>query len=65
MTKYDKVCKALLEKTRDTDNWITLTKQTDVRHKGKYAIRNLCTNQIGNISYNSLDEVIKEFELII
>ena len=64
MTKYDKVCKALIDKTRNTGNWVTLTKNVNGSHTGKYALRNLYNNNIiSNVSYNTLDEVIKEYDL--
>lgn len=65
MNKFEKVRIALQEKTRETDNFITLTKNVDARHEGKYAIKNIATNSVGAISYKTLDEVIKEFELTI
>ena len=63
MTKYDKVCQALMNKTKDTVNFITLTTNVDARHTGKYAIKNVITNNVGDISYKTLDEVIKEYDL--
>lgn len=63
MTKFEKVSEALTEKTRGTENWITLTKNVDGRHTEKYTTRNLITNQTGSISFKNLDEVIKHFEL--
>ena len=43
MKKFDKVKKALEEKTRYSDNFITLTTNFDCRHRGKYAIKNVIT----------------------
>ena len=63
MTKFEKVKKALENKTRGTSNYITLTKNVDARHNGKYATRNIRTNNISGISYNTLKEVIEEFDL--
>lgn len=63
MTKFEKVQKALMEKTKDTSNWITLSDNIDCRHKGKYVLRNVITNSICEISYKTLDEVIREFNL--
>lgn len=63
MTKFEKVKRALEEKTRYTSNFITVTKKVDGRHSGKYAIQNTETNNISNISYKTLDEIIKEFDL--
>ena len=65
MTKYEKVCKALMDKTKDTVNFITLTTNVDARHTGKYAIKNVATNNVGSTSYKTLDEVIKEYDLTI
>lgn len=65
MTKFEKVKLALENKTRNTNNFITLTKNVDTRHKGKYVIQNVVTRNINNVSYKTLDEVINEFELII
>ena len=65
MTKYEKVCRALMNKTKDTVNFITLTTNIDARHTGKYAIKNVLTNSVSGISYKTLDEVIKEYDLII
>ena len=63
MTKYEKVCKALMNKTKDTVNFITLTTNVDARHTGKYAIKNVVTNNVSGTSYKTLDEVIKEYDL--
>lgn len=44
MTKFEKVKKALEEKTRNTGDWITLTTELDARHKGcKYTTVNVIT----------------------
>ena len=63
MKKFEKVNKALIEKTRDTDNWMRVTKNVDARHKGKYALQNIVTNSISSHSYKTLDEIIKEYDL--
>ena len=63
MNKFEKVKRALEEKTRYTSNSITVTKNVDGRHTGKYAIQNTVTNNISNISYKTLDAIIKEFDL--
>ena len=63
MTKYEKVCEALMNKTKDTWNFITLTTSVDARHTGKYAIKNVVTNNVSSTSYKTLDEVIKEYDL--
>ena len=63
MIKFEKVCNALKEKTKDTGNFITLTKNVYAGSKGKYATKNIITNNISQITYKSLDEVIKEYDL--
>ena len=63
MSKFDKVKKALEEKTRYTNNFITLTTNVDCRHRGKYAIKNVITNNVLDISFKTLNDVIKEYEL--
>jgi len=63
MAKFEKVCKALEEKTRDTGNYITLTKNVYAGSKGKYATRNIITNNISQITYKTLEEVIDEYNL--
>lgn len=63
MTKFERVKLELENKTRNTDNFITLTKNVDARHKGKYVIQNVFTRNTSNVSYKTLDEVINEFEL--
>ena len=63
MKKFDKVKKALEEKTRYSDNFITLTTNFDCRHRGKYAIKNVITNNVLNISFKTLNDVIKEYNL--
>ena len=63
MSKFDKVKKALDEKTRYTNNFITLTTNVDCRHRGKYAIKNVITNNVLDISFKTLNDVIKEYEL--
>lgn len=63
MTKLEKVQNALIDKTRNTGNWITITTNVDVRHNGKYAIRNIVTNHIQEVSYKTLDEIIREYKL--
>ena len=63
MNKFEKVKKALEEATKGSNNFITITKNVDARHSGKYAIKNVVTNNISSISYKTLDEVIKEYQL--
>lgn len=61
--KFKKVNEALMNKTRDTVDYVRLTKNTNCRHKGKYAIQNVATNNTSGISFKTLDEVIKEYDL--
>jgi hypothetical protein len=64
MTKFEKVKKALENKTCNTDNYKTLTKELDCRHKGKkYAIRNVVTSKIQAEAYKTLDEIIEAYDL--
>lgn len=63
MNKFEKVKKALEEATKESNNFITITKNVDARHSGKYAIKNVVTNNVSNISYKTLDQVIKEYQL--
>lgn len=64
MTKFEKVKKALQEKTRDSANFITITTNLDCRHKGKkYAIRNVVTSKIQAEAYKTLDEIIEAYDL--
>jgi hypothetical protein len=63
MRKFERVNKALMEKTRETDNWVKVTRNVNASHKGKYALQNVVTNHIGSHSYKTLDEIIEEFEL--
>jgi len=65
MNKLNKVKKSLENKTEGTSNFITVTTNTDARHSGKYAIKNLATNNTTSKSYNTLKEIIEEFELTI
>ena len=63
MSKFDKVKKALESKTEGTNNYITLTKNVNAAHGGKYTTKNMITNNTSMISYKTLEEVIKEYEL--
>lgn len=63
MKKFDEVNKAIMDLTADTENWVRLSKKTDCRHSGKYVLRNIYTNNAAAISYKTLNEVIKEFDL--
>lgn len=65
MSKFEKVQKALEVKTENTENYVTITKNVDARHSGKYALKNIITNSVGSISYKTLNDIIKEFELSI
>lgn len=63
MTKFEKVNKALMEATKDTSNYLRITKNVFANQKGKYALQNVVTNNILLQSYNTLDEIIEEFNL--
>lgn len=65
MTKFEKVKRALEDKTEKTSNFITLTTNVDLRHTGKYAVKNVITNSVGSISFKTLKEVIEEYNLTI
>ncbi|HHT96647.1 MAG TPA: hypothetical protein GXZ90_01975 [Clostridiales bacterium] len=65
MTKFEKVCKALEIQTFATNNYITLTKNVSAASNGKYATENIITNNISQITYNTLDDIIKEYDLTI
>ena len=61
---FNKVKECLEEKTKNTDNFLTLTKNTDCRHNGKYVTKNVVTGNISNISFKTLKEVIEYYNLI-
>lgn len=63
--KFEKVKNALELSTRDSSNWLTITRSVDCRHTGKYALQNVITRNVLPYSYNTLDEIIKEFNLVI
>lgn len=64
MKKYEKVKKALQEKTRGSENFITITTNLDCRHRGKkYAIKNVVTTNIKPEAYKTLNEIIKVYNL--
>lgn len=63
MTKFEKVKKALEDKTRNTSDFITLTTETDARHTGKYTTRNVITHNTESGSYKTLKQVIEEYKL--
>lgn len=63
MTKFEKVANALMEKTKDTNDWITVTTRQDARHSGKYVIENVVTRYLTAHSFKTLNEIIKEYEL--
>lgn len=66
MTKFEKVKKALEEKTRNSANFITITTALDCRHKGKkYAIKNVVTQKTQSEAYKTLNEVIQAYDLYI
>ncbi|WP_297994159.1 hypothetical protein [uncultured Clostridium sp.] len=65
MKKFEKVKNALEELTRDSNNWLTITENIDGRHTGKYALQNVVTGNVFPISYKTLNEIIKEFNLVI
>lgn len=66
MTKFEKVKKALQEKTRGSANYITITTALDCRHKGKkYAIKNIITQNTLNEAYKTLNEIIQKYDLYI
>ena len=61
--KFNEVKIALEEKTKDSGNWLTITKSVDCRHSGKYALQNIVTRNVLPYSYDTLDEIIKEYGL--
>lgn len=63
MTKFEKVREALMDKTENTGNWITVTQRRDGRHRYKYVIANVVTNNLTPFSYRTLDEIIKKYDL--
>ena len=63
MTKFEKVRESLMEKTKNTGNWITVTQRRDARHKYKYVIVNVVTNNLTPYSYKTLKEIIEEYNL--
>ena len=63
MSKFEKVNSELIEKTRNSENWVKLTRNVDASHKGQYALENIITHNISRNSYKTLDEVIKKFDL--
>ena len=60
---FEKVNKALIDTTENSYNWVCLTRNVDGSHTGKYALENIITHNISRKSYETLDEVIEEFEL--
>ena len=64
MSKFEKVKIALEGKTRNSSN-LTVIKNTDARHTGKYVLKNVLTNNVKGKSYKTLNEIVKEFKLII
>ena len=63
MSKFEKVKKALEEKTYNTNDWLTVVKGGDCRHQYKYCIKNVVTNNLKSKSYKTLNDIVKEFEL--
>lgn len=63
MRRFEEVKKALEDKTRDTLDFVTLTKNVDARHSGKYAIRDALGTGLKPISYKTLEEVVKAYDL--
>ena len=63
MMKFEKVKKALEEKTYNTNDWLTVVKGGDYRHKYKYCIKNVVTKSLKAESYKTLNDIVKEFEL--
>lgn len=62
LTKFEKVNLALMENTKNS-TFLRVTKDIDCRHHGKYVLQNVITGNTYGISYNTLDEIIEEFEL--
>lgn len=63
MKKFEMVKKDLEDSTRNTSNFVTVTKNVNASHTGKYAIQNVITRNISSISYKTLDAIIKEYNL--
>lgn len=63
MSKFEKVNNELIEKTRNSENWVKLTRNVNASHKGKYALENIITHSVSSSSYATLDEIIKKFDL--
>lgn len=62
-TKFEKVKEALENKTRASNYWVTLTKNVDGRHTGKYCLENMVNHGKSLICYKTLDEVIEDYDL--
>lgn len=66
MTKFEKVKRALENKTCNSGNYISVTQtRRDGRHRYKYVIYNVVTQNLGRYSYRTLDEIIEEYNLTI
>lgn len=52
-----------MSKTRETSDYVRISKNIDGRHKGKYTLQNVITGSTCGRSYKTLDEIIEEFEL--
>ena len=63
MLKFENVKKALELKTQDTFNYLTLSKSVDCRHKGKYVVKNVVTDDITSYSFYTLQEVVDFYNL--
>jgi|GEM_PF-3520698 hypothetical protein len=66
MTKFEKVKRALENKTRNGGSYISVTQtRRDGRHRYKYVIYNVVTQNLSRYSYRTLDEIIEEYNLTI
>ena len=59
MLKFNDVKKMVEEKTKNSANCLTLTKKVEARHNGKYALKNVYTNNLSPFSFNTLSEVVE------
>lgn len=64
MTKFEKVSDALSEKTRNTSNFLRLTRNVDARwgKSYKYGIQNIHTNNL-QTAFKTLNEIIECYDL--
>ena len=63
MSKFEKVKQALERETRDSNNYLTLSKNVDARHSGVYVTRNVITQSVGPLSFKTLNEVVAYYNL--